>query len=113
MPIATRWLGEQFEEGGAFHDRELVAVRELIGYARSAMDAPPKVSDTVREKNVVAALRRAGYKRIERKLRFNDGATGFLWTSKAPGLFMQQEPRFILHRYSQEFAAADSQKKGA
>jgi hypothetical protein len=77
------------------------------------MDAPPKVADTVREAHASAALRRAGYRAIERKVKVGEFPPVRLWTDKAPALFNQMEHRFVAKRYTDDMAKTEPQRKGA
>jgi hypothetical protein len=112
LPIATRWLAEQFDEGGEYQRRSIVTARELVTHARSAFDAPGKVQETAREKHATAALRRAGYAAIERKVRLKDGAAVRLWTNSGrPDLLGQLSGAQLLQRYEAELAAGGAPKQ--
>jgi hypothetical protein len=61
QPKGTRWIAEQLtEEGGEFHGRELVTAAELVGACRDNFNG----THDVRESHAIAALRRAGYRKL-------------------------------------------------
>ncbi len=110
-PPQTRWALEQFAAGGAFAGRELMATRELIAFAREAFDSP---QGPVRDKHAVTALRRAGYKAIDLKVKTNDGQTVRLWTtSERPGMLAQLGHAKLLQRYEDSAAGGEARRKGA
>jgi len=110
-PAGTRWLCDQLATGGAFHGRELVAAKDLIDHARTAFDSPQGV---IREKHATAALRRAGYKAIDMKVRRGDGAVVRLWTnSERPALLTQLGHARLLERYEAEEKKGAARRQGA
>lgn len=112
MPATIRYLVEQLEQGGAFAGRELLLARDLVQHARSAFDASPKAQEA-REKHAVAALRRAGYRHVDAKIRFADGSNGRLWTSAAPHLMEALGPHKLRARYEAETMKTEAKRAGA
>lgn len=110
-PPQTRWVVQQFEAGGAFHGRELIAARELINHAREAFDSP---QGPVREKHITSALKRTGYKTVGLKVKLEDGQPARLWTnSERPGLLEQLGHAKLLERYQASAAGGEARRKGA
>lgn len=110
-PPQTRWAMEQFAAGGAFHGRTLIAAREIIGHAREAFDSP---QGPVRDKHATTALKRAGYKTIELRVKASDGQTIRLWTnSERPGMMAQLGHGKLLERYELSVSGGEAKRKGA
>lgn len=110
-PPQTRWALEQFAAGGAFAGRELIAARELIQHAREAFDSP---QGPVRDKHAVTALKRAGYRTIELKVKTADGQATRLWTNSGrPDMLAQLGHAGLLSRYEASAAGSDAKRKGA
>lgn len=112
-PPATRWLAEALSEGGEFNGRELIASRELVNYARGAFGpVPAKVADQVREQHAVAALKSAGFRSTERKVKIDGLPPVRLWTLKSPSIFDNLEHRFLLKRYTEDTTTGEEKRKG-
>jgi len=57
----------------------------------------------VQEKDAIAALKRAGYATLPKKMRLPDGSVGRMWTnSRRTKILEQMDPRALVHRYEQE-----------
>jgi Family of unknown function (DUF5906) len=111
MPAQTRWAQAQFGAGSVFHGRELIATREIIQLAREAFDSP---QGPVRDKHAIAALRRAGYKALEIKVKLPSGDPVRLWTnSERPGMLAQLGHAGLLERYQKSLESSEPKRKGA
>jgi len=105
MPKGARRLAGLLAEGEAFHGRDLITTREILGHARTVEG----IHDAS-ERSATAVLRRATFAPLPKRVKLPDGTVVTLWARAGSGA---AQGAFSHGRLVDEYAAEIKRTGGA